>query len=135
MPFSLSTHTGSLPTKLTIWHNPVDATYLDKITVVGAVGLTISIVAINASKISFAITLIPLTKGWARYYIYFAIFTLVAFAVPVAVAPWTQCRPLVKTFIDFYPGECVDKRPAVRFGIFQASRAPAVHVSSLGVPC
>lgn len=114
---------------------PVDATNLDQITVVGAVGLTVSIVAINASKISFAITLIPLTKGWARYYVYFAIVTLVAFAVPVAVVPWTQCKPLVKTFIDFYPGECVDKRPAVRFGIFQASKPQAARVSPLGLLC
>lgn len=99
----------------------------------GAVGLTVTVVAINASKISFAITLIPLTKGWAKYYCYFAISSLVVFAVPVAVVPWTQCRPLVKTFIDFYPGECVDKRPAVQFGIFQAGKCQAVHAAPFGI--
>jgi hypothetical protein len=88
----------------------------------GASELTISIIAITLSKISFGITLLKLTNGWLRYYVYFAIATLVIFAVPAAVVPWTQCKPLAKTFLDLIPGTCVDKHPSVVYGRFQASK-------------
>lgn len=46
--------------------------------------------------------------------------TLSVFAVPIIVLPWVQCRPLVKTFVDIYPGECIDKSHSIRYGEFQA---------------
>ena len=98
----------------------VDPANLEKITYYGAAGLTLSIVAINLSKISFAVTLLHLTDGWLKRYCWFAIVTLAVFAVPIAVLPWVQCRPLVKTFVDIYPGECIDKAHSVRYGEFQA---------------
>jgi hypothetical protein len=52
--------------------------------------------------------------------------TLVAFSIPVAVLPWVQCTPITKTFVDFYPGECIDKTPSVAFGIFQGGQLHAL---------
>lgn len=98
----------------------VNPANLDKITYLGAAGLTLSIFAINLSKISFAVTLLHLTEGWLKRYCWFAIVTLSVFAVPIAVLPWVQCRPLVKTFVDIYPGECIDKSHSIRYGEFQA---------------
>lgn len=100
----------------------MDYNNLDAITYLGASALTTSIVAINASKISFAVTLIPLTSGIYRAFNWFAITTLILFAIPVAVLPWVQCRPLSKTFVDFLPGECIDKSISLNFGIFQAGK-------------
>jgi hypothetical protein len=91
-------------------------------TYYGASELSISIFAITLSKISFGITLVRLTSGWYRVYVYFAIITLAIFAVPAAVVPWTQCRPLAKTFLDLIPGTCVNKEPSVIYGRFQASK-------------
>lgn len=79
--------------------------------------------AINLSKISFGITLLRLTNSWAKWYTWFAIGTLAAFALPAAILPWVQCRPLAKTFVDLIPGECIDKRPSVKFAEFQAGTA------------
>jgi hypothetical protein len=87
----------------------------------GASELTVSIIAITLSKISFGVTLLRLTSGWTRYYVCFAITTLAVFAIPAATVPWTQCKPIAKTFLDILPGTCVDKRPSVRYGNFQAS--------------
>ena len=91
-------------------------------TVYGAAGLSCSTVAIAASKLSFAVTLIPLTSSWTRYYVYFAIVTTVLVAIPTAITPWVQCTPLVKTFVDFWPGECINKQPSVTYGEFASGR-------------
>jgi hypothetical protein len=87
----------------------------------GASLLTISTVATTLSKISFGITLLRLTDGWLRRFVYFAIATLAIFAVPAAVVPWIQCKPLAKTFLDILPGTCINKHPSLTYGRFQAS--------------
>lgn len=87
----------------------------------GAAELTIYTVAIALSKISFGITLLRFTDGWTKVFVYFAISTLAIFAIPATVIPWVQCKPLAKTFVDFIPGHCNDKRPSVVYGQFQAS--------------
>lgn len=86
----------------------------------GAAELTIYTVAIALSKISFGITLLRLTDGWYRVFVWFAISTLAIFALPATIIPWVQCKPLAKTFVDFIPGECVNKQPSVVYGRFQA---------------
>ena len=99
----------------------VDFSNLQQIAYFGAIGLTLSTLAINLSKISLGITLLRLTTSWTKLYTWFAIVTLSVFAIPVVILPWVQCRPLEKTFVDLIPGECIDKRPSVNFGVFQAS--------------
>jgi hypothetical protein len=100
----------------------------------GAAELTIYTVAIALSKISFGLTLLRLTDGWIRLFVYFAISTLAIFAVPATVIPWVQCKPLAKTFVDFIPGTCINKHPSVVYGRFQASKQTGsnnVHVDFL----
>jgi hypothetical protein len=99
---------------------PVDLRNFDILMLYGAAELTIYTVAIALSKISFGLTLLRLTDGWIKLVVYFAISTLAIFAVPATIIPWVQCRPLAKTFVDFIPGECIDKRPSVVYGQFQA---------------
>ncbi|KAA8626360.1 hypothetical protein PtrV1_02040 [Pyrenophora tritici-repentis] len=84
----------------------------ERITYYGASGLTVSIFAIILSKISFGLTLLRLTEGWLKAWVWFAIATLFIFAVPVAIIPWVLCKPITKTFVDILPGECVDKHPS-----------------------
>jgi hypothetical protein len=100
----------------------------------GAAELTIYTVAIALSKISFGLTLLRLTDGWIRLFVYFAISTLAIFAVPATVIPWVQCKPLAKTFVDFIPGTCINKHPSVVYGRFQAGTQTGsnnVHVDLL----
>jgi hypothetical protein len=106
-------------TPLTRW--PVDLQHFERMTYYGASEISISVCAITLSKISFGITLLRLTKGWPRIIVYFAMATLAIFAVPAAVLPWTQCKPLAKNFMDLFPGTCVDMKPSVIYGRFQAS--------------
>ncbi|CAI6339848.1 unnamed protein product [Periconia digitata] len=98
----------------------LDFTKVDLMMVYGAAELTIYTVAIAMSKISFGISLLRLTKGWTRYIVCFAITTLAIFAIPATIIPWVQCKPLAKTFVDFLPGKCYNKKPSVKYGQFQA---------------
>jgi hypothetical protein len=101
---------------------PVDLRNFDILMYFGAAELTIYTIAIALSKISFGLTLLRLTDGWTRLAVYFAISTLAIFAIPATVIPWVQCTPLAKTFVDFIPGHCMNKRPSTMYGQFQASK-------------
>lgn len=112
----------------------IDFSHFDDIAYYGATGLSVSIFAISLSKISFAITLLRLTDGWYRKYTYFAMANLAIFAIPVAIIPWVQCRPLTKTFVDIIPGTCINKYPSVQFGRFQAIWSAILDVSLALLP-
>lgn len=79
--------------------------------------------------------MIPLTYGIYRAFIWFVIATLALFAIPIAILPWVQCRPLAKTFVDFYPGECMDKSISVKIGMVQAGKKTLRQVCVTDVDC
>lgn len=95
---------------------------MERITYYGATGLSVNIFATTLSKVAFGVTLLRLTTDWYRKVVWFAIATLMIFAIPAAVLPWVQCKPLAKAFLDILPGTCIDKRPTVKFGRFQAGK-------------
>ncbi|RAR02644.1 hypothetical protein DDE83_008520 [Stemphylium lycopersici] len=101
----------------------IDFSHFDRITYYGATALTVSLAAITISKISFGVTLLRLTDGYLKMYVWFAIVTMTIFAIPAAVLPWTLCKPLAKTFVDILPGTCINKEPSVIYGRFQADDA------------
>jgi hypothetical protein len=98
----------------------VDLRNVDTMMYYGAAELTIYTVAIALSKISFGLTLLRLTDGRIRVFVYFAISNLAIFSIPATIIPWVQCKPLAKTFVDFIPGTCINKHPSVVYGRFQA---------------
>jgi hypothetical protein len=108
--------------RVPLTRTPVDLRNFERMTYYGASEISISVCAITLSKISFGVTLLRLTNGWPRIFVYFAMATLAIFAVPAAVLPWTQCKPLAKNFMNLIPGTCVNKRPSVIYGRFQASQ-------------
>ncbi|KAH8655459.1 hypothetical protein BX600DRAFT_515280 [Xylariales sp. PMI_506] len=112
----------------------IDPNNFSQIALYGAIGLTVGTLAINLAKISFAVTLITLTEGRWRTVVWFAIGSLTLFAIPVAILPWLQCNPLVKTFVDFWPGQCVDKNISLYYGIFQGSWAAFSDFSLALIP-
>ncbi|KAG9187520.1 hypothetical protein G6011_05391 [Alternaria panax] len=112
----------------------IDFANFERITYYGASALTVSICGIILSKISFGLTLLRLTDGWLRAYVWFAIATLFIFAVPVAVLPWVLCKPITKTFVDILPGTCIDKYPSVQYGRFQAVWAAIMDISLALLP-
>jgi hypothetical protein len=100
----------------------VDFDNFERITYYGASALTVSIAAITLSKISFGVTLLRLTEGWYKAYVWFAITTLAIFAIPAAVLPWVLCKPLTKTFVDILPGNVLTSNLRCNMGGFKLVR-------------
>ncbi|KAH8645764.1 hypothetical protein BX600DRAFT_519342 [Xylariales sp. PMI_506] len=112
----------------------INVAHMDTLTYYSAAALSLSTLAINSSKISFALTLVPLTTGPWRWYLWFAMLSLVIFSIPVAILPWVQCTPIIKTFVDFWPGVCMDRSISVNYGIFQATWAALMDFSFACIP-
>lgn len=109
-------------TCISLMQLPVNFDHSTRIAYYGASGLAVSMVATTLSKVSFAVTLLRLTDGWPRRWVFFAMATLAIFAIPTMILPFVQCKPIAKTFVDLLPGTCIDKGPALRYGRFQASK-------------
>lgn len=113
----------------------VDFSHFDRITYYGATALTVSLAAITISKISFGVTLLRLTDGYLKMYVWFAIVTMAIFAIPAGVLPWILCKPLAKTFVDILPGTCINKEPSVMYARFQAGEWPNSAIRIIPLTC
>ncbi|KAK1829704.1 hypothetical protein QBC39DRAFT_262389 [Podospora conica] len=67
---------------------------------------TVTITAIAWTKTAFAVTLLRLTTGAAKHFVWFIIVTLTIFGAVSAMVPWIQCGPLEKTWNPAVPGTC-----------------------------
>ncbi|CAN9376520.1 unnamed protein product [Alternaria alternata] len=112
----------------------IDFSHFDRITYYGATALTVSLAAITISKISFGVTLLRLTDGYLKMYVWFAIVTMAIFAIPAGVLPWILCKPLAKTFVDILPGTCITKEPSIIYGRFQAVWSALMDFSLALIP-
>lgn len=109
--------------------------YISQAAIYGLSSLSILTIGTTVAKISFALTLLNLANSlwkWINWLVWTIIVTLVLFAIPVAVLPWLQCKPLAKVIIDFLPGTCINKAPTVNFGIFQGGQYWTLRLRILG---
>ncbi|KAI8940708.1 hypothetical protein NX059_001974 [Plenodomus lindquistii] len=86
-----------------------------------SVGASISCFASTFSKISFGVTLLRLTTGSLRWFVWFCIVSLFLVMLPSALNTWIQCRPLAKTWDDSIEGTCWPANVTVNYGIFNAA--------------
>lgn len=66
-----------------------------------------SILATCWSKTSFAITLLRISEGWTRYFIWFIIISVNLVLGSNGVIHWVQCWPVEKTWHYFMEGSCL----------------------------
>lgn len=91
------------------------------------IGLGVSIVASiscfasTGSKISFGVTLLRLTDGHWRRFVWFAIITLFIVMLPSALLTWISCKPVQKAWNSNIEGKCWDSVYTVGYGIFNAA--------------
>jgi hypothetical protein len=86
-----------------------------------SVAASISCFASTFSKISFGVTLLRLTSGALRTFVWFCIITLFIVMLPSALLTWISCRPVAKAWNSTLEGECWDGRVTVGYGIFNAA--------------
>lgn len=65
-----------------------------------------TLTALGWTKTAFAVTLLRLTDGFTRSFVWFIIISLNATTVVSGLVPWIQCTPLEKTWNPTVEGAC-----------------------------
>jgi hypothetical protein len=103
-----------------------------------AVGISaassISCFASTFSKMSFGVTLLRLTKGRLRWFVWFCIVTLFLVMIPSALGTWIQCRPMAKVWNNALEGTCLDAYALINYGIFNAAWCAAADFALALLP-
>jgi hypothetical protein len=112
----------------------IPVNHLATIALGSSVAASISCFASTFSKISFGVTLLRLTSGYLRWFVWFCIASLFLIMLPSALATWVQCTPMEKAWNDTIPGTCWDSSRAVDYGIFNAAWCAAADFALALLP-
>ncbi|OHE99031.1 hypothetical protein CORC01_05721 [Colletotrichum orchidophilum] len=99
-----------------------------------SVGASISCVASTSSKVGFGVTLLRLTTGWYRIFVWFAIVTLTMVMIPSATLSWLKCTPVEKYFNRQMEGTCWDNSVTLYYGIFNITWCALMDFALAMVP-
>ncbi|KDN67724.1 hypothetical protein CSUB01_10646 [Colletotrichum sublineola] len=91
------------------------------IALYASVGASVSCFASATSKVASGVTLLRLTSGWYKVFVWFAVVTLTVFMLPSASITWLKCHPLEKNFNRQMEGACWDKSITLNYGILSAA--------------
>lgn len=67
---------------------------------------TLTLTSMGWTKIAFAVTLLRLSEGMMRAFLWFIIISLKVTTIVSAAVPWIQCVPIAKTWDVALPGKC-----------------------------
>ncbi|KAK3385828.1 hypothetical protein B0H63DRAFT_449829 [Podospora didyma] len=82
------------------------------------IGATFGMLAVVWSKTSFAITLLRLTEGRIKTFVWCVIILMNLVMILEALIVWVQCTPISKTWIKETPGYCWDSHKINIYGAF-----------------
>lgn len=99
----------------------IDPNNVSTIALYTSIGASVSCFASTFSKISFGITLLRLTTGPIRSFVWFCVITLFLTMLPSAFITWIQCTPTAKAWNPTLEGTCWDATITVNYGIFNAA--------------
>ncbi|RMZ70958.1 integral membrane [Pyrenophora seminiperda CCB06] len=112
----------------------IDPANLVTIALGSSIAASISCFASTFSKISFGVTLLRLTTGYVRAFVWFCIGTLFLIMLPSAMSMWFACQPVAKAWNSSIPGTCMDAGRAVYYGIFNAAWCAAADFALALLP-
>ncbi|KAB5518153.1 hypothetical protein GE09DRAFT_1066142 [Coniochaeta sp. 2T2.1] len=93
-----------------------------------------SILAALWSKTSFAITVLRISAGWTKKFVWFIIVSVnIALGLSIAFT-WGQCVPFQKIYNPSLPGHCLPKKYQIRYNIFTAAYSGAMDIVLAVVP-
>ncbi|KAJ9136866.1 Integral membrane protein [Pleurostoma richardsiae] len=115
-----------------IWD--IDHTKILPFLVVSTIAGFLLILSAVWSKTSFAITLLRISDGWIKRFVWFVIITInIALGVS-ALFQFIQCWPVEKQWYPHVKGTCWPKRFLVRYNIFTAAYSGAMDVVLATLP-
>jgi hypothetical protein len=84
---------------------------------VGLLSVTFDIIGQAWSKTSFAITILRISEGKIRIFIWFAIISMNVLLGLGAMSFWVQCSPIQKSWNPLLPGTCWNPQVGIVYGI------------------
>ena len=117
-----------VPLGLGMHLSDVDPANLTQIGLLSNVASTFSMLAAVLSKTSFAVTLLRITNGYTKMFVWFAIVIMNICMGLAALFVWVKCTPVRKTWDFTVPGTCLDSHAMMVYSVFAAGkRAPRCH--------
>ncbi|KAK3938971.1 hypothetical protein QBC46DRAFT_355427 [Diplogelasinospora grovesii] len=96
----------------------IDPRNLSLIGLEGNIGNTVGTLAVVWSKTSFAVTLLRLTEGKTKMFVWAIIISMNIAMGLSALFTWIECTPIPKTWDRTIPGTCWDTKVSNGYGIF-----------------
>jgi hypothetical protein len=90
---------------------------INPLAISGLISVTFAIVSQAWSKTSFALTLLRISEGWMRWFIWFAIISINILMGLGALFFWVSCSPLERAWKPLTPGTCWSPDFTVIYGI------------------
>lgn len=109
----------------------LDTQGLNTITLTGQLAITFGICAQAWSKTSWAITLLRISSGRLRGFMWFALVSMNLFFAGPAFGYWLQCQPIAKAWKPLLPGTCWQPEIGIILGIVASCKS---FLSSLFCP-
>lgn len=117
------------------WDIVFDPAVLEKMFLSISIGGSLSLTAATWSKTSFALTLLRLTDGRLKQFIWFCIISMNIAMGLSALFPWVQCTPVEKAWHPFMPeGSCWDPKVIMKYNIFSASYSALMDLTLALLP-
>lgn len=86
-----------------------------------------AILAAAWSKTSFAITVLRISNGWVKKFVWFIIISVNVTLGLSLVFTWVQCKPFEKSWQPLLPGECWPKIYVITYSTFTAGKFAYGH--------
>ncbi|ETS78578.1 hypothetical protein PFICI_10640 [Pestalotiopsis fici W106-1] len=101
---------------------------------VSAFAGTFMIIGAAWSKTAFAVTLLRISTGWQKSFIWFIIVSVNAVLGASAVMTWARCWPVEKLWMMSVAGECWSYKFNVRYNIFTAGYSGLMDITLAIIP-
>lgn len=86
------------------------------------------------SKTSFGITLLRISNGWVKWFVWFLIISINLILGTSAVVLFVQCQPIGKLFNEMLEGNCWPKRTVELYQTFCSGKLSALAWSLNPIP-
>jgi hypothetical protein len=106
---------------------------IDRFILVSNTRATFAICAISWTKTAFAITLLRLTEGWTKRFLWFGIISVNIALGLSALLFWVQCTPIEKSWTPSLPGKCLSQSFLLQYAIVGGGTWP-VFASAICKP-
>ena len=105
--------------------------YTDDFELLGLIGVTSIVCGMAWSKTAFAVTLLRISEGRLRLFLWFVILTINIFMLGGVLVRWLQCWPVQKGWEPGTDGTCWDETISINISIATAGLREAAVL----VPC